>query len=224
MAPFDNPALAAAQLRVKQWNAKGGIGGRPAADQDLRHAGQQAGSRQGLCAEAARRRREHHLHDLRRRLRRARRAGDDQPRRARGRAVHRHRSDGAEAVRPEGQARVQLRQRRAGRRLGDGAVRVGQGLAHCRPRDGRCDRLLQGRRPGVQVAVARSSAARSSTRRPTSRWRRQRRQQRGQPPNGNVKADVVVTSTAGAYGALSPLISGLRSARQRHADAELVGR
>ncbi len=28
MAPFDNPALAAAQLRVKQWNAKGGVGGR----------------------------------------------------------------------------------------------------------------------------------------------------------------------------------------------------
>jgi branched-chain amino acid transport system substrate-binding protein len=28
MAPFDNPALAAAQLRVKQWNAKGGISGR----------------------------------------------------------------------------------------------------------------------------------------------------------------------------------------------------
>jgi len=28
MAPFDNPALAAAQLRVKQWNAKGGVAGR----------------------------------------------------------------------------------------------------------------------------------------------------------------------------------------------------
>jgi branched-chain amino acid transport system substrate-binding protein len=28
MAPFDNPALAAAQLRVKQWNAKGGVNGR----------------------------------------------------------------------------------------------------------------------------------------------------------------------------------------------------
>jgi branched-chain amino acid transport system substrate-binding protein len=27
MAPFDGPALAAAQLRVKQWNAKGGVGG-----------------------------------------------------------------------------------------------------------------------------------------------------------------------------------------------------
>src|SRR5712671_7336486 len=29
MAPFDNPALAAAQLRVKQVDAKGGVGGRP---------------------------------------------------------------------------------------------------------------------------------------------------------------------------------------------------
>jgi branched-chain amino acid transport system substrate-binding protein len=28
MAPFDGPALAAAQQRVKQWNAKGGVGGR----------------------------------------------------------------------------------------------------------------------------------------------------------------------------------------------------
>ena len=28
MAPFDNPALAAAQLRVKQVNAKGGVDGR----------------------------------------------------------------------------------------------------------------------------------------------------------------------------------------------------
>ncbi len=28
MAPFDNPALAAAQLRIKQWNAKGGVNGR----------------------------------------------------------------------------------------------------------------------------------------------------------------------------------------------------
>ena len=29
MAPFDNPALAAAQLRVKQLNARGGVSGRP---------------------------------------------------------------------------------------------------------------------------------------------------------------------------------------------------
>jgi branched-chain amino acid transport system substrate-binding protein len=29
MAPFDGPALAAAQIRVNQWNAKGGVKGRP---------------------------------------------------------------------------------------------------------------------------------------------------------------------------------------------------
>ena len=29
MAPFDDPALAAAELRVKQWNAKGGVDGHP---------------------------------------------------------------------------------------------------------------------------------------------------------------------------------------------------
>ena len=28
MAPFDGPALAAAQIRVKEWNAKGGVKGR----------------------------------------------------------------------------------------------------------------------------------------------------------------------------------------------------
>ena len=39
-----------------------------------------------------------------------------------------------------------------------------------------------------------------------------------------VKADVIVTSTAGAFGALSTLISGLRSAGQQHADPQLVGR
>ena len=42
MAPFDGPALAAAQLRVEQVNARGGVGGRPLADPDVRHAGRQA--------------------------------------------------------------------------------------------------------------------------------------------------------------------------------------
>ena len=53
MAPFDGPALAAAQIRVKQINAKGGVDGRPARDQDLRHAGQQAGDREGVRRQAA---------------------------------------------------------------------------------------------------------------------------------------------------------------------------
>ena len=48
--------------------------------------------------------------------------------------LHRHRSDGPEALRLEGRARVQLRQRRAGRGLGHGAVGLRQGLAHGRHR------------------------------------------------------------------------------------------
>ncbi len=129
MAPFDDPALAAAKLRVNQLNARGRRPRPQAADHDVRHAGQQARDRQGVRAEADRPGRERHLHDLRRRSRGAGRAGGDQPRHPGRRAVHRHRPDGAEALRHEGAARLQLRQRRPGRRLGDGAVRVGPRLA-----------------------------------------------------------------------------------------------
>ena len=135
---------------ARQADQREGRRRRPAAaDQDLRHAGQQAGDREGVRPEAARPGREHHVHDVRRRLRRTGRAGDDQPRRARGRAVHRHRPDGPEALRREGQARLQLRQRRAGRRLGDGRVRLEEGLAHGGDRDRHRDRLLQERHRGV---------------------------------------------------------------------------
>ena len=53
------------------------------------------------------------------------RQADDRP-------LHRHRPDGAEAVRHGGQARVQLRQRRPGRGLRDGGVRLAEGLADAR--------------------------------------------------------------------------------------------
>ena len=59
---------------------------RAAEDHHLRHAEQQSGQGQVVRAEPARPGREHHLHDLRRRLRDAGRAGGHQPRRARGRA------------------------------------------------------------------------------------------------------------------------------------------
>ena len=169
MAPFDNPALAAAQLQVNADEREGRRQRTQAADQDVRHAGQQGGDRQGVRSQAAERRRERDVHDVRRRLRGSGRAGDDQPRRACGRAVHRHRPDGAEAVWREGQAGVQLRQRRAGRRLGDGAVRLRQGLAVGRTRDRHGDRLLQGRRQGVRGSLSSSSAARSSRTSRTSR-------------------------------------------------------
>ena len=55
--------------------------------------------RRSRAPRPARRRRGHHVRDLRRRLRDAGRAGGDQPGHARGRAVHRHRPDGPEALR-----------------------------------------------------------------------------------------------------------------------------
>ena len=45
MAPFDNPALAAANVRVGQVNAQGRRQGPAAEDHHVRHAGQQAGDR-----------------------------------------------------------------------------------------------------------------------------------------------------------------------------------
>src|SRR5919199_1354251 len=61
--------------------------------------------------------------------------GGDRPRSARRRTVHRHRPDGPEALRSKGAPRVQLRQRRTRRRLGDGAVRVEPRLADRGARD-----------------------------------------------------------------------------------------
>ena len=75
MAPFDGPALAAAKIRIGQINAKGGVLGRPLKIDDLRHEQQQPGEGQVVRGEPARPGRAHHLHDVRRRLRDARRPG-----------------------------------------------------------------------------------------------------------------------------------------------------
>ena len=77
MAPFDGPALATARDRVRQVN-RGQR--REPADHDVQHAGEQAGDRQGVRGQAARPGRGRHLHDVRRRLRGAGRAGVDQRR------------------------------------------------------------------------------------------------------------------------------------------------
>ena len=166
MSPFDGPALAAAKVRVKQVNARGR---RAAQDHHLRHAEQQPGQGQVVRAQPARPGRERHLHDLRRRLRHAGRAGGHQPRRARDRPVHRHRPDGPEALRRQGRARVQLRQRRAGRGLGHGAVGLRQGLAH--GRDGHEHAARRTSRSSCRRSrpASSSSAARSSRTRPTRR-------------------------------------------------------
>ena len=83
-------------------------------------------------------------------------------REAHGRAVHRHRSDGPEALRRQGPARVLVRQRRPGRGLGDGRVRVEARLADARARHRHGDRLLPN---VVQAFEARWQAARRQDRR-----------------------------------------------------------
>ena len=63
MAPFDGPALAAAQLEAEQGQQEGRD--RPQGrDQDLRHAGQRLVGRQGVRRPADQPGREDHLHDV----------------------------------------------------------------------------------------------------------------------------------------------------------------
>ena len=153
MAPFDNPALAAANVRVGQVNARGGVKGRPLKIVTC----DTQGNKPAIASACAAKLLGQNVDIVFTTcdvdfaapvVQKAINAGklDD-------RAVHRHRSDGAEALRPEGQPRVLVRQRRPGRGVGDGAVRVGQGLEVGRARDGHRHRLLQGRRQGVQGAV-----------------------------------------------------------------------
>jgi len=191
----------------------------PVRDQDLRHAEQRRGQGQGLRAQPARPEGQHHLHDLRRRLRDAGRAGGDQSRQARDRAVHRHRPDGAEALRQEGQARLQLRQRRSGRGLGNGGVRVEQALEDGRSGDEHAARLLQERRAGV--------------RHPLPRARRQDRRPRELPDREQRRGDCGLASELAQGRRLRDLdrvrgAPGLRLraplAAQQDADPQLVGR
>jgi hypothetical protein len=68
MAPFDNPALAAAKIRVKQINAKGGVvGGRHLVIKTWNTQGNNP-TRPRRARQPARPGRQHHLHDVRRRL------------------------------------------------------------------------------------------------------------------------------------------------------------
>ena len=165
MAPFDGPALAAAKVRDRADQREGRRRRPRRQDRDVRHEQQQPGEGEVVRREPARQGCGHHVHDLRRRLRDARSSRRrSRPGQARDRAVHRHRSDGPEALRQVGQAGVQLRQRRAGRGLGDGRVRLAQGLADGeRSRRTRCSSTSRtsSRR---STSASRSSAARSSAR------------------------------------------------------------
>ena len=210
MAPFDGPALAAAQLRVKQVNARGGVKGRPLQIVTCDTQGNKPAIAKACAAKLIGQKADiifttcdvdfaapvvQEAIDAGK-LAVAPCIGTDQM--------------GPKRFGAEGQARVLVRQRRAGRGVGDGPVRVGEGLEDRRARDRHRDRLLQGRREGVQGAL---HAARRQDRRrgelPVAR--RQQHPERGHAGSTASKADVIVTATAGAFGALPAMIAGLRS-------------
>ena len=120
MAPFDGPALAAAQIRVKEWNAKGGVEGRKLKIVTCDTQGNKPAIAKACAAKLLVAGRRRDVHDLRRRLRCTGGAGNDQRGHPHGRAVHRHRPDGPEALRRKGPARLLVRERRPGRGLGNG--------------------------------------------------------------------------------------------------------
>ena len=124
MAPFDGPALAAAKVRVKQINARGGVNGRKLVIKTCDTQNNNPAKAKACAASLIGKGADIMFVTCDVEFAAPVVAGGDQPRHPRGRAVHRHRPDGAEAVRREGPARLQLRQRRAGRGLGDGRGRV----------------------------------------------------------------------------------------------------
>ena len=161
MAPFDNPALRGREDPRRPGQREGRRQRASAADRHLRHEQQQRGEGEVVRGEPAREGCERHLHDLRRRSRDAGRAGVDQARQADAVHVHRHRPDGAEAVRQGRQARVQLRQRRPGRGLRDGGVRLAS-RAGGRPTSPRTPTSSTSRTSSRRsTSGSRSSAARS---------------------------------------------------------------
>ena len=153
MAPFDNPALAAANVRVGQVNARGGVKGRPLKIVTC----DTQGNKPAIASACAAKLLGQGVDIIfttcdvdfaapvvqkainAGKLTVAPCIGTDQM--------------GPKRFGAEGQPRLLVRQRRPGRGVGDGAVRVGQGLEVGRARDGHRDRLLQGRRQGVQGAV-----------------------------------------------------------------------
>ena len=127
--------------------------------------------------------RKHHVHDLRREPRGSGRAGGSQSACSRSRRASAP-TRWARSASVKWQARLQLRQRRAGRRVGDGPGRLGSRLEDGGPRHRQRDRLLPGRRDRLQGTV--HAARRQDQLRddvsgsPVRRQQRRERRDRGQ--------------------------------------------
>ena len=152
MGPFDGPALAAAQIEIKKVNKKNVLGRKivlKTCDTQKDDPTASKACADKLISQGAKIIFTTCDVDLASPVV----TGGAQRPPAHDRAVHRHRPDGAEEVRQGRQARLQLRQRRAGRGLRDGPGRLESRLEDGRPRKGHGDRLLQGGRDRLQGAL-----------------------------------------------------------------------
>ena len=208
MAPFDGPALAAAQIRVKQVNARGGVNGRKLRIATCNTQGNKPAiarpARRSCSAGLAR-----DLHDVRRRLRGAGGAGDDQPRGPRRGAVHgtdqmgpkRFGAKGRLAfsygnvAQDEGSAMAQFAWSKGWR---NASLATDTVIVYFRD----VVKAFKARftQLGGKIVAEESYQSLGSTNVTNAVTRLNGRQ-----------ADVIITSTAGAFGALPQLISGLRT-------------
>ena len=208
MAPFDGPGARCGE-HPREPDQRARRGQRQEA-QDHRPATRRTTipRRRSPCAtKPDRQGRGPHVRHLRRRLRDPGRAGGVEPRDARGGTVHRHRPDGAEALRGEGPARLQLRERRPGRGLGDGRLRVEAGLEERGAR--RPTHFLVYFKNVVQAFETLHAAGRQGRRR-RRRTRRaaNKREHRGQA--GERRRTRTSSSRRPRSASCRPLVAGLR--------------
>ena len=224
MAPFDGPALAAAQIRVEQINAKGGVNGRHAPDHHLRHAGQQARLAPRRARASCSARSAHVLFttcDVDFAAPVVQASINRGP--AHDRAVHRHRPDGPEALRREGpswrSASATSRRTRARRWR---STRWSRGWKTGRPRAP--TRVLVYFKNVVQAFEKRFKqlGGKIVAKESYAVARRQQRQHGGQPSER--REGRRRTSTATAFERAAGVRHGPPHARQQHADPELLGR
>ncbi len=166
MAPFDAPAVQAAQIEIKKINAEGGVLGRPLQLKVINDQLDPQKTKQAALTADLQRCRDR-LGHLRRRLRDAGDPGVPQRQDADDRAVHRHRPDGPLALRrcrASSRSATATRRRTRARRWPQYAFK--QRLAVERRRDRQPARVLQERLQGVHDPLP---AARRQDRRRRSR-------------------------------------------------------
>ena len=210
MKPFDTPALAAAQLQVAKVNAKGGVGGRKLQIRDMRYAGERPRNREGVRSAPARTEGQRPLYDLRCRLRRTGGAR----RRSTEASLRLRRVIGTDQMGPKRfgpKGRLAFSSATSHRTRGRPWPST-RGAGAGKQRPSRPTRSSSTSRTWVQAFDVRfKQLGGKIVANETYQSLGGNNVQNAVSRLNNVKADVIVTSTAGAFGALSPFITGLRT-------------